>query len=52
MRVDINSKGKHRARKNNAVQPNQVRYKFSVNNILTIKLMRLKLYWYLILTQC
>jgi len=24
VRVDINSKGKHRARKNNAVQPNQV----------------------------
>ena len=25
VRVDINSKGKHRARKNNPVQPNQVR---------------------------
>ena len=24
VRVDINSKGKHRARKNNPVQPNQV----------------------------
>ena len=24
IRIDINSKGKHRARKNNPVQPNQV----------------------------
>ena len=28
-RIDINSKGKHRARKNNPVQPNQVRQKRS-----------------------
>ena len=26
VRIDINSKGKHRARKNNPVQPNQVSY--------------------------
>ena len=25
IRIDINSKGKHRARKNNPVQPNQVK---------------------------
>ena len=29
VRVDINSKGKHRARKNNLVQPSQVNTKFS-----------------------
>ena len=38
VRVDINAKGKHRARKNNLVQPSQVRFFFcgffSVYNII------------------
>ena len=44
VRVDINAKGKHRARKNNLVQPSQVRF-FSVASVVFTILLSLD-YWY------